>query len=561
MRPSPTHLIACLTALAVSAIAQPSQQRLTAEKLFDPTHVMDVRIELPKADWDELRQQGRAFASALGKTPPERPYSYYKGTVIIDGVRVENVGIRKKGFIGSLDETRPSLKVKFAEYVDQSPIDGLDRLTLNNNKQDRSQSSQFLSYRMYTACGVHAPRCGFAKVTVNGHNLGIYSHVESIKAPFLKRRFGDDSGHLIEGTVADFYVDRLGKFEPKTPTSKTAILADLAKVLAEDEVDMKALAKLVDIDAFTRFWATESLICFWDGYNLNQNNFYVYRSPKNRKLYFIPWGTDCAFEGAMPLPPYRIKPKSVHGNALLSHRLFANATARANYKKTFEGLLAKQFNEKKLLAELDRIEALLEDSLHESQDDFHKHLAKLRRFIKGRRDGLEGELADWPVKLKAQPRQPIYFKKIGTAAGSFSTTWREKAPSDPLTNGKTDLKLTVDGEVVAFKQIGVSAERSTWPRPGERGPKPPNLVFTGTRKSDGKIVVVAFGCPIRHFHPTEGKPTKAEGIMFVGRMGFLNFKAMRMLSGTIHFAAAGFKPDAPVSGTFKLTIVKMVGSW
>src|SRR5690606_32903219 len=104
----------------------------------------------------------------------------------IDGVTIDSVAIRKKGFIGSLDEQRPSLKVKFDEYIEQDPIAGLDRLTLNNNKQDESQVSQYLTYRLFNAAGVPAPRCNFARVTVNGEYLGIYSNVESIRRPFLE---------------------------------------------------------------------------------------------------------------------------------------------------------------------------------------------------------------------------------------------------------------------------------------------------------------------------------------------------------------------------------------
>ena len=82
-------------------------------------------------------------------------------------MKISSVGIRKKGFIGSLDETRPSLKIKFGEYVDQNPVKGLDRLTLNNNKQDTALVSQFLSYKVFNDAGVQASRVSFARVTVN----------------------------------------------------------------------------------------------------------------------------------------------------------------------------------------------------------------------------------------------------------------------------------------------------------------------------------------------------------------------------------------------------------
>ena len=45
--------------------------KLTADKLFDPTHVVNVEIELSEGDWNALRQQTRALALSLGKTPAE----------------------------------------------------------------------------------------------------------------------------------------------------------------------------------------------------------------------------------------------------------------------------------------------------------------------------------------------------------------------------------------------------------------------------------------------------------------------------------------------------------
>jgi spore coat protein CotH len=80
------------------------------------------------------------------------PYTYFKADIWIDDVKIESVGVRKKGLFGSLDSDRPSLKVKFDEFVKQDPVKGLSRLTLNNNKQDKSQLSQFVTYQAVSRC-------------------------------------------------------------------------------------------------------------------------------------------------------------------------------------------------------------------------------------------------------------------------------------------------------------------------------------------------------------------------------------------------------------------------
>ena len=134
----------------------------------------------------------------------------------IDGVVFPNVGLRKKGFLGSLSTTRPSLKIKLNHTDKDADIEGLTNLTLNNNQQDISLMSQFMGYALFNAAGSPAPRCAYAKVTVNGVNLGVYSHVETVRKSFLRRAFGTDDGTLYEGPYVDFYEGWLGSFEHKT---------------------------------------------------------------------------------------------------------------------------------------------------------------------------------------------------------------------------------------------------------------------------------------------------------------------------------------------------------
>ena len=121
--------------------------KLKAEDLFQPKKLLEIQIKLSPSDWEKLRKEsdrrnagfGRLFGGGLST---ETRFNLYKADITIDGTTIKNVGIRTKGFIGSLNPERPSFKVKFDEYVDQSPIEVLDRLTLNNNVQDESLGSQ-----------------------------------------------------------------------------------------------------------------------------------------------------------------------------------------------------------------------------------------------------------------------------------------------------------------------------------------------------------------------------------------------------------------------------------
>ncbi|MDP6753859.1 MAG: CotH kinase family protein, partial [Verrucomicrobiota bacterium] len=167
-----TSLIVLLT-IATASLNSAMGAKLKADDLFRTDKLLEIQIKMSPTDWEKLRKESdrrnggfsRLFS---GSRSTGSRFNLYKADINIDGKTIKNIGIRTKGFIGSLNPERPSLKVKFDEYVDQSPIEGLDRLTLNNNVQDESIASQYLTYTLFNKAGVPAPRINHATVTVNG---------------------------------------------------------------------------------------------------------------------------------------------------------------------------------------------------------------------------------------------------------------------------------------------------------------------------------------------------------------------------------------------------------
>ena len=51
---------------------------------------------------------------------------------------------RKKSFVGSLDQDRPSFKIQIDKYDQRKMFAGVDTLTLNNSKQDSSRIHQLI---------------------------------------------------------------------------------------------------------------------------------------------------------------------------------------------------------------------------------------------------------------------------------------------------------------------------------------------------------------------------------------------------------------------------------
>ncbi len=279
---------------------------------FDPDHVVVVEIQMDPADWATLNTQTifgadldvlKAYGDLSNDCaePWPKEYTWFPASVTIDGVTLEQVGVRRKGFIGSLFAENPALKLKTDKYVEGQLFGETERITLNNNAGDDTHLATCVAYQVFATAGYPAPLCNIASVSVNGKSTGLYIHIEAIKKRFLKRAFGDKSGSLYEGVDTDFVEEWLPRFEAKTSdTDETwAPLLGVAQALqASDDELVAALEKVLNVERFITFWALEVILNHVDGYSGNRNNFRVYFDPADGdRAVLIPWGIDKTSSG------------------------------------------------------------------------------------------------------------------------------------------------------------------------------------------------------------------------------------------------------------------------
>ncbi|MGQ7275325.1 CotH kinase family protein [Marinobacter sp. V034] len=346
--------------------------------LYETDRVLAVDITMEPGAFRQLRSEGRTLASTARECIPEYEYTEFTAIVSIDGERMEDVIVRKKGYMGSLSPSIPSLKLDFNDLWKGRTYQNSNRMTLNNNRQDPSNARQCLAYDQFRAAGIGAPMCNYAKVSVNGQNLGIFTNVEPIKDPFLKRVFGDDDGNQYEAQTADFGEFLSQRFEKKNHEKENdrADLQALNVALAlPDEQMMNVLPQLLDVDEFIKFWAVETLIGAWDSATGNANNFHIYRDTNDGLFHFIPWGPDTAFRGEHPLKPMT---GVLYRNFSLANRLFEMPTYRAKYAAELEDLLATQWNEADLISRLNEIAQLTDTPTQNTES--------VKTFVSGKGD-------------------------------------------------------------------------------------------------------------------------------------------------------------------------------
>lgn len=101
-------LVLCAFLFLVPNVA--AAKKIDGDRLFVPSHLIDVQIRLGDSDWDTLRFQARDMSTMFGGGMVDDTFTYFRADLAIDGIKIKSVGVRKKGLFGSADSERPSLK-------------------------------------------------------------------------------------------------------------------------------------------------------------------------------------------------------------------------------------------------------------------------------------------------------------------------------------------------------------------------------------------------------------------------------------------------------------------
>ena len=514
--------------------------------LFDRERVLAVDLTMLPADWDALRTQSRSFFGEFSGdcrgAPFSSPYTYFPADVVVDGEALANIGVRKKGFIGSQSTTKPSLRLNLDEYVDGAEIGGADNITLNNARQDPSLIKQCLVYDVFAAAGLPSSRCTLARVSVNGEDLGLYAHVEPVKRSFLRERFGNDDGDLYEATLSDFEERWLDTFEPKTDDTdpSRARLHALADDLDGGGDLTGILESHLDLDAFLTFWAVESWTGHWDGYAGNQNNAYVYVDPDTDRMAFIPWGVDGTLAARADQPAH-------FATGLLANRAARDPDLLARYLDRVAAVGAFVWDEDALQAEIDRLEALIAGELGAATPT--DAIDAVRDFVAEQRERMTEEVEPKPF------RSPFCMQEVGSIAAEFETTWGSAAGGfDGIWEaGDLDMTVTWGPDVVPFSSTGVMAG------PAEGDPGRASIVLAGRWQAQGGTALLI---PVLTV-PTTTSPgtpldlgTQAGAALYyvAAETGYEPTEAGALSGGAVTFDAFGTTPGAAIHGSLDTTI-------
>jgi len=352
----------------------------SGEDLFAQPGVLRLKIELSDSAQEALRKDPKQYVKAIVREG-DRSYS--------------DVGVRLKGSatFQTIDK-KPSLSLKFDEFVKAQEFHGRGRILLNNAHQDPTYLSEAIGGEVFRAAGVPAAKVTFARVEMNGRDLGLYVVAEAANKDFLSQYFKKAKGNLYEGSNNDV-TDKLEKDGGDSSTEQADLRA-LANASKEPDLAQrwKKLATTLDIERFISFAAVEVLIGHHDGYTMDKNNYRIYHDPASDQMVFLPHGLDQLFvKTDEPLIP--------EWKGLVAKAVLSTPSGQQKYLERMSGLLAGVFKADALQARVKELGAMIRPALAESNSGaakaFDDAVAKLSERMAKRAAFIEQQLKAAPA--------------------------------------------------------------------------------------------------------------------------------------------------------------------
>jgi spore coat protein H len=422
--------------LSFSSYAAAHTNALPGADIFDNPNIVRISITIPDAGMSVLRRYH--FNGTLSGDKPEA------NATVSDGSRIyKDVAVQLKGAAGSFSriDQRPSLTLKFDKNVKGQTFHGLEKISLNNSVQDPTYINEKISRELFQKAGIPVPRSDYALVTLNGKSLGLYVLVEGFNKQFLKRYFKNVSGNLYDGgfcqeiTAGPLNVNSGDKPQDQTDLDQLAEAASKAR----QNNRLAELSKVLDTDRFVTMIAMEVLLCHWDGYAMNRNNYRVFSDKESGKMVFMPHGMDQVLGiGGMGSPHTPIFPQM---NGMIARTYLGTSEGRSKYRMKLMELRTNLFDVAAITARVREIEARLRPVRRVNANDLCRNIA------------IRGENIDQQL---GAPTGELKFDKNGIAR---LDGWR---PRNPANGGRYDRMTGPDGSALLFLQCDPGKSSVSW---------------------------------------------------------------------------------------------------
>ncbi len=335
--------------LVVLFLSGITRAQVPGNLLYDDSYVHTIEIEFFIPDfWDSLTVH---FEDFLWNGTDKK---YLPAIATIDGVVMDTVGVRQKGFFSNwgFNGLKKPLKIDFNEFIEGQVFNGLKKVNLQNCAFDPSLMRDKLAYDMMRDFGVPAPRSAYANVYLNGTYWGVYLMVEQMDKVFLDIHYESDEGNLYKcinntsldwyGTDFNNYTFEFGKRTNEIENNWDDFIrfVDIINNTPDDQLE-DSLRNVFNVEGFLKIFAIDVLSNNWDSYFDHGRNFYVYNNPTDNRFQWLPWDYNLAF-ASFPVHPF---PTDIDGNLKpLTRRIIENDILIYEYISVLCDAMTEVFN-------------------------------------------------------------------------------------------------------------------------------------------------------------------------------------------------------------------------
>ena len=355
-------------------------------------------------------------------------HEYVSCSAVIDGDAANNVGLRVKGKtdLGNVREEsreRMSFRLEFDHYQLGETWLGLDKLDLNNLIQDATCMKEYLTYSLMRGFGVPSPLASYAKVTLNGEEIGLYLAVEGVEDSFISRNYGGghamlykpentestEDARVIEAVKLKYTDDDPANYEAlfvnagtePEPGDRNRLISLLKTLNKYEDLD-----QILDTEEVIRYFVVHNFTVSDDSYTGNTVGNYILLE-RDGRLAMLPWDYNTAYGSASgmeekaavnapidaPAPEGRIDDRPMVG------WIFSDETYKEQYHELFEDFIEQYAESDRIREMISETEELIapyvsaDPTKFMSEEAFRAGVRALKLFVELRTQSVSGQLA------------------------------------------------------------------------------------------------------------------------------------------------------------------------
>jgi spore coat protein H len=355
-----------------------------SDEFFAKGMIPEIRITLTEKEEAQLRRDLRRYVDV---TFTENGTTTYK-----------KAKMKLKGAAGSFRDLNDRPALTFATRAKGERFHGMEKFHLNNSVQDESYLNELIASELCHDAGVPAARATHARVWLNNRDLGFYVLKEGMTEKFVKRHFKNAKGNFYDGAFCADIDAPLEKEFGDGPDDRSDLKQLIDACREGDQAKRwKLIEEKVAIDEFINFVAMELLMCHWDGYCQNKNNYRIYFPADDKKVRFLPHGMDQMF-GDINFSVFHVP------GPMVANVVMQNPAVQARYRQRVRELLPL-FAPDKLNAKIEaahvRIRPVLAKIHEDRAKQFDSRVTDYKNRVAGRLQAVKAQFPPEPIAFNA----------------------------------------------------------------------------------------------------------------------------------------------------------------